>query len=337
MLKLAIFKPLRMPFSVANYVDNILKNFPEYVKGLFFSTKEEIKNLKDKVDIYWFPNCTGGSFPPVRFLTLMKSKRVVITLHGAAPFTVDPRIYYPTARFLIKGEFYKWKHFIKWQIYKNKISKIITVSNYAKEEICSKLLLPRDKVYPIYHGVNLKIFNEKSSMLGQGNYFLHVSQYQPKKNVDRIIEAYIKLPEPKPKLVLIVPGYKKEIKDENVILIKVPKTHKELATFYRNAIAFVFPSLHETFGMSILEAMACGCPVITSNISACPEIAGSAALLVNPYSVEEIANVMQRLMKDSKLRKELSERGIERAKKFTWKRSAMNHLKVFEEILKRSK
>ncbi|WP_297444276.1 glycosyltransferase family 1 protein [Desulfurobacterium sp.] len=333
-MKLAIFKPHRMPLSIANYIDNVLENFPEYVKFYFFFTKEEIRNLRDEVDIYWFPNCAGGSFPSVRLLTLIEDEKVVVTLHGAAPFTVSPRIYYPTVKSLIKGELYKWMHFMKWQIYKDRISKIITVSNYAKEEICSKLLLPKDKVCPIYHGVNLNIFNEYGSMLGQGDYFLHVSQYQPKKNVDRIIEAYIKIPEPKAKFVLVLPGYKKEIKNENIVLIKAPKTHGELAVLYRNAIAFVFPSLHESFGMSILEAMACGCPVITSNISACAEIAGNAALLVNPYSIGEISNAMRRLMEDSQLRKDLSERGIKRAKKFTWKESAMNHLKVFEGILK---
>lgn len=95
----------------------------------------------------------------------------------------------------------------------------------------------------------------------------------------------------------------------------------------------MFPSLHETFGMPILEAMACGCPVITSNVTACPEVAGDAALLVNPRSVDEIANAMRRLMEEQELRETLWERGLKRALQFTWRKSAKKHLEVFEKVL----
>jgi glycosyltransferase involved in cell wall biosynthesis len=109
--------------------------------------------------------------------------------------------------------------------------------------------------------------------------------------------------------------------------------HGELVTYYKRAVGFIFPSLHESFGMPILEAMACGCPVITSNTTACKEVAGDAALLVNPYSVDEITSAMERLVEDSALRRSLREKGIKRASMFTWKKSAQEHLKVFEGAL----
>lgn len=94
----------------------------------------------------------------------------------------------------------------------------------------------------------------------------------------------------------------------------------------------MFPSLRESFGMPILEAMACGCPVITSNISACPEVAGDAALLVDPYSVDDIAGAMKRLIEDEPLRQSLRQKGLSRSRQFTWRKSARDHLKVFEKI-----
>ena len=165
-------------------------------------------------------------------------------------------------------------------------------------------------------------------------FFLHISQYQPKKNVDRIIEAYKKLSNPKPKFILIVSGYQKTVNDDNIILIKKAKETIELVGLYQKALVFVFPSLHEAFGMPILEAMACGCPVITSNITGCAEIAGDAALLVNPYSVDEISNAMRKIMESPELREDLSKKGLERVKQFTWEKSAKEHLKVFEMVLK---
>jgi glycosyltransferase involved in cell wall biosynthesis len=109
--------------------------------------------------------------------------------------------------------------------------------------------------------------------------------------------------------------------------------HSQIAALYQNALGFVFPSLHETFGMPIIEAMACGCPVITSTHPGCAEIAGDAALLVNPYSVSELTNVMQQLIFNCDLRKTIRNKGIEHAEQFTWPKSAELHLEVFTEIM----
>ena len=108
----------------------------------------------------------------------------------------------------------------------------------------------------------------------------------------------------------------------------------ELTDLYRNATGFLFPSLHETFGMPILEAMASGCPVITSHDTGCAEIAGDAALLVDPRSVEAISAAMQSLIEHERLRADLRARGLARAAEFTWEKSARKHLDVFEQALR---
>ena len=125
----------------------------------------------------------------------------------------------------------------------------------------------------------------------------------------------------------VIPDYLNQRVSSDIEIINSPMNHEELFRFYNKAIGFVFPSLHETFGMPILEAMACGCPVITSNVSACPEIAGDAALLVNPRSVEDIAAAILRLITDNELRSNLREEGLKRSKMFSWEKSAEEHLK----------
>ena len=106
----------------------------------------------------------------------------------------------------------------------------------------------------------------------------------------------------------------------------------DLPLFYNVAEAFIFPSFHESFGMPIIEAMACGCPVITSNVFSMPEVAGDAAVLVNPYSVDEIANAMYTVLTDDGLREKLRKRGLKRAKQFSWRKCAEEHLKVYRMV-----
>ena len=100
----------------------------------------------------------------------------------------------------------------------------------------------------------------------------------------------------------------------------------------QNAFAFIMPSLHESFGMPILEAMACGVPVITSNVTGCPEIAGGAALLVDPRDTKEIAKTIWDLSNNEILRNKLVQKGLLRAGEFSWEKSANKHREVFEEI-----
>ena len=110
--------------------------------------------------------------------------------------------------------------------------------------------------------------------------------------------------------------------------------NKALPALYSGATAFIYTSLRESFGIPILEAMACGTPVITSQTSAMPEIAGKDAILVNPYNPEEIAQAMVRLEKDPEYRHSLSQYGLRRVQQFSWKKTALKTLELYNEIIK---
>jgi glycosyltransferase involved in cell wall biosynthesis len=260
---------------------------------------------------------------------------VVATFHGAANLALP---IYECFGFSTRSMFagYRSRVMTKatWYIFRKRCTAVITVSNYARQEFEKYLSFVHTKVIPIYYGIDHSIFYP-GDIKAEGNpYFLHVSAYQPKKNFDCILAAYRQLPADKPRLVAVVPGYRRYIRDSKIEIIQKPYTHKELSNLYRNAFAFLFPSLHETFGLPIMEAMASGCPVITSNTTACAEVAGDAALLVNPRSLEEITNAMNRLILDYNLRIVLRKKGIERAEMFSWRKSAEEYLTVFTEILR---
>jgi glycosyltransferase involved in cell wall biosynthesis len=106
-----------------------------------------------------------------------------------------------------------------------------------------------------------------------------------------------------------------------------------LRVLYSNADLFVFPSLYEGFGMPVLEAMACGTPVITSKTTSLPEVAGDAAVLINPEDAEELADAIIQVLDDDSLQADLRARGLERAKQFTWQRAAQQTLAVYREIV----
>ncbi len=317
-------------FSIRNYINNILQWVNVWgVKVYGFSNRDEARDIENIVRFLWFPDCGGCVVPPREYWGL--KCRFVVTFHGGAMFSLPYRVYYDSIRQAIEGTIRKYVSYIKWKTFMSKADAVITVSEYGKREFCSIFNVYEEKVIPVYHGIDFELF--KPFDLSERRYFLHVSQYQPKKNVDRIVEAYRRLDTPKPELVLVVPGYRRALEDSNIRIIREPKTSHDLVKLYNGAIAFIFPSLHETFGMPILEAMACGCPVITSNTTACAEVAGDAALLVNPYSVDDIAKAMQMLLMDKRLAESLKKKGLERVKSFSWEKSARHHFEIFKRVI----
>jgi glycosyltransferase involved in cell wall biosynthesis len=108
---------------------------------------------------------------------------------------------------------------------------------------------------------------------------------------------------------------------------------KDLPVLYSGALVFVYPSLYEGFGLPPLEAMACGTPVVTSNNSSLPEVTGDAAILVNPLEVNEIADALIRIVSDSSLQEDLRQKGLQRAKLFSWRETAERTLRVYESVL----
>ncbi len=331
-MKIGVFIPTYIPLSAHIYVNNIIEEIKH--RGVKVTPFTENGYLPEDVDLYWDPRAMGG-VAPYRALRDAK-KPCVVTVHGAAPLSLRIWENYTNLINAIYGKLYLMRESFRWKGFRHKLSAVITVSCYARMEIEDKLSLKGKRIVSIYHGINHHIFNPDHSSSKSESYLLHISAYQPKKNLERIFEAYnlISMSD-KPLLLNIVPGYSQKKNIVNKIsVINSTMDQNQLAHYYRRALGFVFPSLHETFGMPILEAMACGCPVITSNTTACPEIAGDAALLVNPRSVEDIAAAMHRLITDKELRETLREKGLKRASTFTWQKSAEEHLRVFEDVLR---
>ena len=181
-----------------------------------------------------------------------------------------------------------------------------------------------------------------------GEYILSVGSIQPRKNLARLIRAYALLrgdgPTDKlPKLVLagkcawlydetLRTLDQTGLKEAVVLTGYVPEA--DLPALYSGALCFVYPSYFEGFGLPPLEAMKCGAPVIVGNRTSLPEVVGDAALLVDPYDIEAIAAAISRVIKDSKLREQLSLRGRERATAFSWRETARQTLKIYEQVVR---
>ena len=172
-------------------------------------------------------------------------------------------------------------------------------------------------------------------------YILYVGNHRGHKNLKRLIEAFSCAAKYVPHYLVLprAAGSGSDITLQAVAefeaadrIIFHPMPDKYLPLIYGLADVFVFPSLSEGFGLPPLEAMACGTPVITSNASSLPEVVGDAGIMVDPYNVEELAEAILRVLRDPDLRREMSAKGLEQAKKFSWKETARQTLKVYERV-----
>lgn len=173
-------------------------------------------------------------------------------------------------------------------------------------------------------------------------YFLYLGELRPHKNVGRVIQAFMQFKSqaaPGADIRLIVAGkphksfvMPADAHRDDIIFTGYVKDD-DAYTLYSNALAFCLPSLYEGFGLPILEAMKCGCPVITSDFSSTAEVAGEAGVLVDPLNVTQIADAMKRIYTDEPFRKELVEKGYAREKEFSWAAAAEKTLEIYREIL----
>lgn len=216
--------------------------------------------------------------------------------------------------------------------------KIVAASGATKEDIVHFYEIPRGNITVIPDGFqDLTQFAPTAPSIDEAQkpYFFFAGKVKPRKNVHGIVSAFIRFKKrTATNCKLLIAGsargrYYERIRHEleqNGLLGEVHflgyVTTPHLYSLYKNALACVYPSLNEGFGMPILEAMNLGTPVITSSISSMPEIAGNAALLVDPFDVEDISRAMEKLYSDSALRADLIQKGLARAKMFSWEKSA---------------
>ena len=230
--------------------------------------------------------------------------------------------------------------------------RVATVSNFEKERIKNFMGLG-DNLVAIYNGVGqhfkkitdesiLKAAKEKYKL--PDNFMFFLGNTDPKKNTPNVLKAFADFnKKSKTKFKLVMLDYEENALKTILNDIGSPETRNDihltgyvvntdLPAIINQCKVFLYPSLRESFGIPILEGMACGVPVITSNTSSMPEIAGDAAAIVDPFKPEEILAAIERILEDENFRNELCEKGIERAKLFSWKNMAAKYLELYEEV-----
>lgn len=207
----------------------------------------------------------------------------------------------------------------------HRAAKIITVSEFTRAQIVEWSGVPPEKVFNVRSGVDPEYHPGDDCYGLQFPYLLCTSNRKRHKNEFRLVEAFAKAALRAEMHLVFTGNPTSELSDCIERHGVTPLVHftglvpeEKLPSLYRGAEALVFPSLYEGFGLPLLEAMACGTPVVTSNVAAMPEVAGDAALLVDPTSVEQIAVAMKRIVSDTSLRHQLRESGLSRAAQFPW-------------------
>lgn len=228
---------------------------------------------------------------------------------------------------------------------------IITISRSAADDLVRAFGVDREKIKLTYLAARTPTeysdaaARELKSRIGlapEGRFFVAPLARRPNKNVERLLEAFARVADPDVKLVMtgahsdgddLLRTLMRDLGISQRVLLTGWVTDAELDILYSGALALVFPSIAEGFGLPILEAMQVGCPVATSGISSMPEIGGDAATYFDPYSVEEMARRMGELAADAALRKRLAAAGITRAQEFSWERTTQDTLDVYRQVL----
>jgi glycosyltransferase involved in cell wall biosynthesis len=280
------------------------------------------------------------SRPPLDFP--LGSNTTVVTQHGFA-----------TLRFGKRNVGRRWYYLDKALLrLAPHADRTFTASESERRELLELARMDPQRVVAIHHGIDLDHFSPRGTANAvheevrarfgiAGRYVLYVSNHQRKKNTERLVEAFAEVARRVPDVSLVMTGWhtalfrlveeridRLGVRDRVRVLGHVPDD--ALPTLYSGAACFALPSLHEGFGLPVLEAMACGAPVVASDVYALPEVCGEAAELVDPLRVDAIAGAIVRLLEDQERARQLRELGFERVKLFTWARAAERHVEEYE-------
>jgi glycosyltransferase involved in cell wall biosynthesis len=271
----------------------------------------------------------------------LKVKNQIVTIHDIAH--------------LEHPEWFNWR-FVRWYRFLvprlvQRVQRIVTVSNFTKDRLVVMLNVPPEKISVIPNGVDVRFqpraleeVAKTRNILGipSQNYVLSLCSLEPRKNLRQLLKAWNNVCQQLPDDVwLVLAGSKgKRGVFQEVLFDKLPPRvyftgyvpDEYLPALYSGALAFVYVSLYEGFGLPPLEAMACGTPVITSNVTSLPEVVGNAALLVNPYNTEDISSGIYEIVRNGALREELKLKGLEWVRQFTWDRTAALTWQVLQTV-----
>lgn len=332
--------------SLLGNTDEIKKHFDtkklEIIKlnSSIYSPLEQIElPLKIKnCDIFWSPHFNMPIFP-------IRAKKKIATIHDLFHFSYA-NMYNPLERTYAQ-------YLIRNACQKSEL--VITVSQFSKSEILRYIKINPDKIKVVYNGVNLNFFKKYSQEVLEKfkreihlpqRFLLYVGNVKPHKNLRRLIIAFKEVSKIDESIYLVIVGKKEGfIKGDNYLAEFIQKENigkriiftgyleeNKLPLIYNLAIALIFPSLYEGFGLPPLEAMACGCPVIASSIPPLKEIYRDCVYYINPYNIEEIKNSIIELLNNDKLRNTLIEKGSELAKNYSWEKSAKEHINIIKNL-----
>ncbi len=286
-------------------------------------------------------------FSPAHYVPRWCPVPLVVTIHDLSYF------YYPDE--FLKKDIYKLKNWTAHAVAKAR--DIIAVSKKTKEDIEKWYTVRSTSLSVIYNGygrmerVEANSHKQKGILqtyeLESSKYILYVGTIQPRKNIPILLHAFSKLLIDKPNYKLVLVGRKGWLCENIIQQIQLEKIRKNvvmpgyvddtvLDTLYRHACCFVLPSLYEGFGIPILEAMSRGTPVVASNTASLPEIGGEACLYFDPYKLDELYEHLYRLARKPSLRSELSQKGLNRSKRFSWARCAQETLNVITQTNSRA-
>jgi len=232
-------------------------------------------------------------------------------------------------------------------------SRVVTISEHSAKDIVELYGVPRERIalvipavssefYPV-HDPTIKQQVRARYGIRQEGFVLSCGGAEPRKNIARLVEAFSRTQRLRETMSLVVVGGKdrgaepiwetaRRARLEEAAIFPGHVPLEDLRVLYSSCSLFVFPSLYEGFGMPVLEAMACGAPVVSSNASSLPEVVGDAALLVNPLDVEGLTAAMMRVVEDAGLRESLKRKGSLRIKAFSWEQSARDQLCVYQDL-----
>lgn len=340
--------------GVQRYAIDISKHLKKLSHELIFISPRNIihRELADILKAVEYGTLKGHLWEQIELPKYLRENNnpLLINLANTAPISYKNQIITICDLSFLKNpkwfskKFYFYYKFLIPELIKKSL-KIITISKFSKDEIIKFLDVPESKIKVIYCGISEEFFSslDASTEISKTKkkYILTVSSLNPRKNLKQLIIAFKRLNLTDCQLIIVGAEYNifsrndlKNLTGKNRnIIFKGYISDNELRSLYQRAILFVFPSYYEGFGLPPLEAMACGCPVVVSNVASLPEVCGDAAYYVDPYSVESIAEGMYKVLTDEALRQSLIQKGLERAKLFSWERSAKEHLRIFEEVL----
>ncbi len=299
-----------------------------------------IETITGALDLFYSPDFV---LPPTR-----RSTRTLLTVHDLS-FLRYPEAFVPSLlRYL--------ERVVPRSVARADL--VLADSAHTRSDLISLLGAPPEGVRVLYSGVDARfhpgraqdppVQGERERLevrydLGAGPYVLSVGTLQPRKNYVRLIRAFSAMPvtPQRPKLQLVIAGgrgwlyrdiFAEAEKHGDRVRLLGFVDDSDLPALYRNAALLAFPSLYEGFGLPVLEAMACGTPVVCSNASSLPEVAGEAALLVDPLDVDGWGRAIARVLEDADLRRGMVARGLAQAARFSWKRAARQLLAAFDHV-----